>query len=78
MFFDIHTHILPGVDDGTVDIKEAIEILTALKKQGITHVMATPHFYPQEDDFDSFLNRSSKAYNLLIYTIKDKKIPKVF
>lgn len=78
MFFDIHTHILPGVDDGAADINESIKILTVLKKQGITHVMATPHFYPQEDDFESFLQRTTKAYNSLISAIKGKNLPNVY
>ena len=78
MFFDIHTHILPGVDDGASDIKESVKILTELKKQGITHIMATPHFYPQEDDFDSFLVKTSKAYRKLTAAIEGKNLPKVY
>jgi|SRR5690554_384472 len=40
---DIHTHILPNVDDGAEDINQAIELLNQAIEQGITHVILTPH-----------------------------------
>jgi protein-tyrosine phosphatase len=43
---DIHTHILPGMDDGARDMDEALLILRALAAEGITKVVATPHVIP--------------------------------
>ncbi len=40
---DIHAHILPGIDDGPEEEKEALEILEQSGKQGITSLVATPH-----------------------------------
>jgi len=40
---DIHTHVLPGIDDGAQDIFESFEILQALADQGVTELIATPH-----------------------------------
>lgn len=40
---DIHTHVLPGIDDGAQDISESLEILQALADQGVTELVATPH-----------------------------------
>ncbi len=40
---DLHTHVLPGVDDGARDLDEAVEALRALVAQGVTTVAATPH-----------------------------------
>ncbi|MDP8286179.1 MAG: CpsB/CapC family capsule biosynthesis tyrosine phosphatase [Candidatus Electryonea clarkiae] len=40
---DIHTHILPGIDDGAQNIHESFEILQALAEQGVTELIATPH-----------------------------------
>ena len=40
---DIHTHILPGLDDGAKDINESINILKELISQGVQEVIATPH-----------------------------------
>jgi len=41
---DIHTHILPGIDDGAKLINDSIELLSEQKKQGINQVIFTPHF----------------------------------
>ena len=40
---DIHSHCLPGVDDGIQSVQEAIQALTAMKKHGIERVYFTPH-----------------------------------
>lgn len=41
---DVHAHILPGVDDGAKDMKEAREMLLMAISQGVTGVIATPHY----------------------------------
>ncbi len=43
---DIHSHILPGVDDGASDWEETLELCKAAYRCGITHIVATPHFIP--------------------------------
>ena len=40
---DIHSHILPGVDDGAPDIKASLEMLEAAKAAGVTSIVCTPH-----------------------------------
>lgn len=40
---DIHTHILPNVDDGSDSLESSIEMLKEAKAQGVTHVVLTPH-----------------------------------
>ena len=40
---DIHSHCLPGVDDGIQSIEEAIQALTAMKKYGVECIYFTPH-----------------------------------
>lgn len=41
---DIHTHILPDVDDGCKGISQAAELLREEKEFGVTAVCLTPHF----------------------------------
>lgn len=40
---DIHTHILPGVDDGARNLTESVELAVLASRQGIGAVIATPH-----------------------------------
>ena len=41
---DIHTHIMPGVDDGAQNLGEALRALRVLINEGVRRVVATPHF----------------------------------
>lgn len=40
---DIHSHILPAVDDGAKDLKIALEMARIAVADGLTHLFATPH-----------------------------------
>lgn len=42
---DLHSHILPGVDDGARDIHEAIGIIKDSVGDGVATIVATPHFF---------------------------------
>ena len=43
---DIHCHIMPGVDDGAPDMATSLEMLRIADKNGITHLILTPHHKP--------------------------------
>lgn len=45
MISDIHSHIILGVDDGSANIRESLQLLEMLKNQGVCRAVATPHFY---------------------------------
>lgn len=49
---DLHTHILPGVDDGAKDWEESLRMCTLAQKEGISIVAATPHIMPGTYDND--------------------------
>ncbi|MGO4547598.1 tyrosine-protein phosphatase [Paenibacillus sp. 2TAB23] len=40
---DIHTHILPGLDDGAADWNDTLDMARAAASEGITTIIATPH-----------------------------------
>ena len=42
---DIHSHVLPGVDDGVRTYGEAIMVLKGLSKLGVKRVTCTSHVY---------------------------------
>lgn len=43
---DLHCHLLPGIDDGAVDLDMALEMARMAVADGITTVACTPHIYP--------------------------------
>ena len=45
-YTDIHSHILPGVDDGAADMEETMSMLKAAYEQGVRTIIATPHYIP--------------------------------
>ncbi len=42
---DLHTHVLPGLDDGAVDLAAGVALCRRLHEQGVTTVVATPHWH---------------------------------
>ena len=67
---DFHTHILPGVDDGSASLEESIGLLRMEKEQGISCVVATPHFYADTDTPDTFFERRDRSMQLLERELK--------
>ena len=61
MAVDLHSHILPKIDDGSHSLEQTLQMLEEEARQGITHVVATPHFYARYSDPDTFLARRAKA-----------------
>lgn len=59
---DIHTHILPGIDDGAKDLEKSLAILQAEIEAGVTQIVFTPHFYIHKQKYESFLERRQKAF----------------
>lgn len=62
---DIHTHILPEIDDGSKSVGQSIEMLTAEFEQGIDRVALTPHFYPGSNTPERFLKNRDDAVRKL-------------
>jgi protein-tyrosine phosphatase len=48
------------------------------KEQGVTHIIATPHFYPDSDSAEGFSERVHKAHNELCAEIVKRDLPQVF
>lgn len=60
---DIHCHLLPGIDDGPPTLEAALALANLLVRDGIQHVVCTPHVFPGrfenrrssiDDDFEHF------------------------
>ena len=75
---DFHSHILPGVDDGSQSVQESLAMLKMEAEQGIQHVIATPHFYPKHDSPEHFLERRHRAEAKLLEALDENPgLPKV-
>ena len=78
MFTDFHSHILPGIDDGSASVEESIKLLEISAEQGIERIVATPHFYANHDSPERFLERRAKAKALLEEAAKNREdLPKI-
>lgn len=72
---DLHTHILPGMDDGAQSVKEALEMLQAQANQGVDTVALTPHYYGREESIKDFLARREAAFKQLSQAAQGKNLP---
>lgn len=75
---DIHSHILACIDDGAKDLEESVNLLKMMKNDGITHVIATPHFYPQDTSLEEFLSTAELSYKKLISKISGLDLPEIY
>ena len=43
LFTDLHSHLVPGVDDGSASVEESLAMLAALRAEGVVALVTTPH-----------------------------------
>lgn len=69
---DVHSHLIPGIDDGAKTTEESLEMLSKMSELGYKKVITTPHimmdFYPNTEE--DILNRFEK----LKFEVKEAKI----
>ena len=56
---DIHSHVLPGVDDGSPDIPTSLELLEWMEALGIRKVWCTPHVMEDYQNHHPLLEQST-------------------
>ena len=67
---DLHSHVLPYVDDGAKDENMSIEMLLSAKNQGVDIVAATPHCIAKSKEaVDAFLEKRNAGYEKLMSAI---------
>lgn len=62
---DFHSHILPGIDDGSKNIDTSVQMLQESRAQGVDIMIATPHFYASRNRIEIFLENRKKAFETL-------------
>ncbi len=63
---DFHSHILPGMDDGSPDVPTSLGMLREAARQGIGVQVLTPHYYPWKEDVAKFLSRRAESAEQLL------------
>ncbi len=63
---DLHTHILPKMDDGSDGEETSGRILLSLASQGVDRVVFTSHYYQHRESVDSFIERRNAAYEKIL------------
>ena len=74
--FDLHTHALPGIDDGASTVEESMELLNSSFAQGVRLTALTPHcVLHEEQDLQNFIDRRDCALARLAEEGKRSGIP---
>ena len=60
--YDMHSHILPDFDDGAQTVEDSLKLIDCLKKQGISHICLTPHYYTNEKSVEDFIDSRREAF----------------
>lgn len=62
---DMHTHILPQLDDGAKDLETAVKLLEVERSQGVEKLVFTPHYYGRKNSPSQFLEKRNAAFERL-------------
>ena len=68
---DLHTHILPEIDDGSDGVDTSLAMLHREAEQGVDVVCATSHYYAHHEGIDAFCARRAEALERLAAVLTD-------
>ncbi len=77
IYYDFHSHILPGIDDGAANAQISVKMLEMLFEQGVAVSVLTPHFCSDEIDFDEFIENRRTAYRELLKVYDRNNMPEL-
>ena len=74
---DFHSHVLPGIDDGSDCVEESLEMLHTAKIKELVRCWLRHIFYAQDVSVDHFLEKRKKAYDTLKRCMDDSDYPDI-
>jgi tyrosine-protein phosphatase YwqE len=72
LYTDLHSHVLPGIDDGAQNIEESLEMIKSFVDQGFTKIITSPHVHSGR--YKNTPETIRKANSELQEALKKKKI----
>lgn len=76
-YYDFHSHILPGMDDGARDPAIAAQMVDMLREQGVCTIAATSHYISHRESPETFIGRRERALSALMQEIDGREAPRI-
>lgn len=70
---DMHSHLIPGIDDGAPDLKTSLELVRAMVDLGYRKLITTPHV--MQDMYKNTKEDIMSGYKILEQAVKEEGIP---
>lgn len=74
MMVDLHSHVLPLMDDGATSLEMTYEMLSCMVGDGVSCAVATPHFDFKTQDKNEFISKREASLKLVRDMIVDKNL----
>lgn len=72
---DLHSHILPGVDDGAQTVEDSLALIRRQLEQGVDEIALTPHFNAERTSVEEFTQRRAEAFAILQNAVQQQSLP---
>lgn len=72
---DLHSHILPGIDDGAQTVEDSLALLQEQIAQGVNQIALTPHFNAERITVEEFVERRAKSFKILKNAVEQQGLP---
>lgn len=67
---ELHSHILPNIDDGSDSVEMSLDMLRREAEQGVGTVCASSHYYAHREGIKAFCARRAEALERLASAIR--------
>ena len=69
---DFHTHTIPWADHGSSSVETSLFQINSARQIGVETIVATPHFYPQYENVERFIERRNACFDRLKEQLTDE------
>ena len=72
---DLHSHILPGIDDGAQTVEDSLALIRRQLEQGVDEIALTPHFNAERTSVEEFTQRRAESFAILQDAVSREGLP---